>query len=91
MPAMISHDNFSVYAFGTFSHKVGKGWENVRMPDKVLASPGTSQPCTPTNPNGYDTVSSTADGLTPACFNGTGAGQFAIAGSAAPGQPGAGT
>ncbi|HXS07300.1 MAG TPA: TonB-dependent receptor [Rhizomicrobium sp.] len=84
-------DSFSVYAFGTFSHKIGKGWENVRMPNKVLAQPGNSQPCSPTNPNGYDDVSSTPDGLTGACFNGTGAGQFAIAGSAAPGQPGMGT
>ena len=83
-------DNFSIYAFGTISHKVGKGWENVRMPDKVMANAGTSQPCSPTNPNGYDDVSSSADGLTPACFNGTGAGQFAIAGSAAPGAPGMG-
>ncbi len=83
-------DNVSVYAFGTLSHKVGKGFENVRMPDKVLAQPGNSQPCTPTNPNGYDDVSSTANGLTGACYNGTGAGQFAIAGSAAPGQPGMG-
>src|SRR5262249_32536348 len=84
-------DSFSVYAFGTISHKIGKGYENVRLPNKVLAQPGNSQPCSPTNPNGYDDVSSTSDGLTAACYNGTGAGQFAIAGSAAPGQPGMGT
>ncbi|MGH7490410.1 MAG: hypothetical protein ACREMY_33085, partial [bacterium] len=84
-------DNFSVYAFGTLSHKIGKGWENVRMPDKVLAQVGNSQPCSPANPNGYNDVSSTPDGLTGACFNGTGAGQVAIRGSADPGQPGMGT
>ena len=33
-------DNFSVYAFGTLSHRVGKGYENVRMPNKVLANAG---------------------------------------------------
>ena len=48
------------------------------MPNKVIAAPGSNQPCSPANPNGYFDASSTADGLTRACYNGTGAGQFAI-------------
>ena len=38
-----------------YSHRWGKGYENVRMPNKVLANAGTSQPCSATNPNGYST------------------------------------
>ncbi len=82
-------DNLSLYAFGTIAHKFGKSYENNRMPDRILATPGSSQPCSASNPNGYDTGSSTADGATPSCT-----GPFAIATangySALPGTPGAG-
>jgi iron complex outermembrane receptor protein len=78
-------DNFSIYAFGTIGHRFAKAYENARVPDKVIATPGSSQPCSATNPNGYDTGSSTADGLNPDCT-----GPFAIAGSVTPGTPGAG-
>ena len=67
-------------------HRIGKAYENVRMPNRILASPGSNQPCSATNPGGYATSSSTADGLTASCNTGA----FALAGSAAPGQPGAG-
>ena len=77
-------DNFSVYGFGTVSHRVGKGYENVRMPNKVLANAGTSQPCSATNPNGYST------GFDPITGNATCNTGSAIPGSAAPGTPGAG-
>ncbi len=83
------NDNLSLYAFGTIGHKFGKGYENNRMPDRVLATSGSSQPCSATNPNGYDTGSSTANGATPSCT-----GPFAIATSnglsPAPGTSGAG-
>jgi len=79
-------DNVQLYGFGTWGHRIGKAYENVRMPNRILASPGSSQPCTATNPNGYATSSSTPDGLTSSCNTGA----FALAGSAAPGQPGAG-
>ena len=50
------NDSFKVYAFGTYSHRWGKGYENVRMPNKVIARPGTSQPCSATNLAGYATA-----------------------------------
>jgi iron complex outermembrane receptor protein len=78
-------DNFQIYSFGTISHRYGRAYENVRMPDRVITTPGSSQPCSATNPTGYKTGSSTPDGLTPSCT-----GPFAIAGSTAPGTPGAG-
>jgi len=77
-------DTFSVYGFGTYSHRVGKGFENVRMPNKVLANAGTSQPCSATNPNGYSTGFDTATGSA-TCNSGA-----AIAGSTPPGTAGAG-
>ncbi|MGZ5921364.1 MAG: TonB-dependent receptor plug domain-containing protein [Rhizomicrobium sp.] len=76
------NDSFKVYAFGTYSHRWGKGYENVRMPNKVLATPGTNQPCSATNPNGYNTGFLAGN---PTCNTGT-----AIPGSTAPGTAGAG-
>ena len=82
-------DNYSIYAFGTIGHKYGRSYENNRMPDKVLATPGSSQPCSAANPNGYLTASSTPNGQNPVCT-----GAFAIntanGYSALPGTPGAG-
>ncbi|MBS0282310.1 MAG: hypothetical protein JSR25_14165, partial [Proteobacteria bacterium] len=82
-------DNVQLYGFGTWGHRVGKAYENVRMPGQNIASPGSSQPCSATNPNGYATGSDTADGLSPSCT-----GTFALATptgfAPAPGQPGAG-
>jgi iron complex outermembrane receptor protein len=78
-------DNFQIYSFGTISHRGARAYENVRVPDRVITTPGSSQPCSATNPTGYDTASSTADGLNPVCT-----GAFAIAGSVTPGTPGAG-
>ena len=82
-------DNFQLYAYGTIGHKFGKAYENNRVPNKVLATPGSSQPCTATNPNGYDQGSSTANGINPSCT-----GPFALVTSngfsGLPGTPGAG-
>jgi iron complex outermembrane receptor protein len=84
-------DNLSIYSFGTWGHRYGIGMENVRMPSQIIATPGSNQPCSPTNPQGYLTASSTPDGLTPACYNGTGVGQVPVAGSiGALGTPNAG-
>ena len=58
-------DNLSLYAFGTIGHKFGKSYENDRLPNQIIATMGSNQPCSAANPNGYDTGSSTADGLTP--------------------------
>ena len=61
-------DNFSIYAFGTIAHKFGKSYENNRMPNKILATPGSSQPCSATNLDGYNTVVDA--GGNPACAPG---------------------
>jgi outer membrane receptor protein involved in Fe transport len=66
-------DNFSVYAFGTIGNKFAKSFENDRLPNQIIATAGSSQPCSATNPNGYDTAV-TANGVTPACAVGIGGG-----------------
>ena len=82
-------DNYSVYAFGTIAHKYGKSFENDRLPNQIIATNGSNQPCSATNPTGYNSGSSTANGLSPDCT-----GPFAIdtanGFSALPGTPGAG-
>ena len=85
-------DSVQLYAFGTYGHKFAKSFENDRLPNQVIATIGSNQPCSATNPNGYNTGSSTANGLTPACT-----GLSPIAGSSSnpgptggPGTPGGG-
>ena len=82
-------DNFSVYAFGTIGHKFGKSFENYRLANQIIATAGSNQPCSATNPDGYNTGSSTVNGLTASCT-----GPFALdtanGFSALPGTPGAG-
>ena len=82
-------DSMQVYAFGTFGTRFGKSYQNVRLPDQNIATPGSSQPCSAANPDGYSTGSSTPDGLTFSCT-----GPFPIATSAgfsaAPGTAGQG-
>ncbi|HXR95752.1 MAG TPA: TonB-dependent receptor [Rhizomicrobium sp.] len=82
-------DNLSIYAFGTYGHKFGKSFENYRLPNQIIATMGSNQPCSATNPDGYNTGSSTADGLKASCT-----GPFALKTangfSALPGTPGAG-
>src|SRR6185312_8765504 len=79
-------DDLSLYSFGTWGHRYGKGQENVRLANQIIATPGSNQPCSASNPQGYATASSTADGLTAACT-----GAFTLAGSTgAPGTPTAG-
>ena len=82
-------DNLSLYAFGTIGHKFGKSYENDRIPNQIIATMGSNQPCSATNQTGYNTGSSTADGLHASCT-----GPFALdtanGFSALPGTPGAG-
>ena len=82
-------DNVSLYAFGTIAHKFGKSFENYRLPNQIIATAGSNQPCSASNPNGYDTGSSSPNGATPSC---TGPYRLATTGgfSAAPGTVGAG-
>jgi iron complex outermembrane receptor protein len=84
-------DDVKLYGLGTIAHRYGKTWQNVRLQNQVIAAPGSSQPCSAANPQGYNTGSSTqvgtsGSGVTPSCT-----GPYAISGSiAAPGQVGAG-
>jgi iron complex outermembrane recepter protein len=82
-------DNFSIYAFGTISHKDGKFYDFDRLPNQIIATIGSDQPCSAANPNGYNTGSSTSNGKTPSCT-----GPFALGTangfSAPPGTSGAG-
>jgi iron complex outermembrane recepter protein len=85
------NDNFSLYSFGTWGHRYGIGHENYRPPYQNIATPGSNQPCSSANPQGYATGSSTNNidattGTTPSCT-----GPYTLAGSlGAPGTPGAG-
>jgi iron complex outermembrane receptor protein len=79
-------DDLSLYSFGTWGHRYGIGMQNVRLPNQIIATPGSNQPCSASNPQGYATASSSADGLTAACT-----GTFRLAGSIGlPGTPTAG-
>jgi iron complex outermembrane receptor protein len=85
-------DNVQLYGLGTVAHRFGKTWQNVRLQNQVIASPGSDQPCSATNLQGYNTAQ-TASGA-PACAIGvsttgaaSGAGVAILAGSAA-GAPG---
>ena len=78
-------DHVSIYATGTFGHRIGRAYENVRMPNRIRAALGSSQPYSASNLDGYLVGSATSNGL-----NAAAGGTFAIAGSKAPGTPGAG-
>ena len=79
-------DNVQLYGFGTVSHRFGKTWQNVRLQNQVIAAPGSNQPCSAANLQGYNTAQ-TASGA-PACAIGvsttgssSGAGSVILAGS----------
>jgi len=84
-------DSLQIYSFGTWGHRYGIGMQNVRLPSQIIATPGSNQPCSATNPQGYATGSSTNNinattGTTASCT-----GPFTLAGSlGAPGTPTAG-
>ncbi|HWY63222.1 MAG TPA: TonB-dependent receptor [Rhizomicrobium sp.] len=85
-------DDIELYGMGTVSYRTARSHQNVRLPTQVIASPGSSQPCSASNLQGYNTAQ-TAGG-TPACAVGvsttgsaSGAGVVLLTGStaAAPG------
>jgi iron complex outermembrane receptor protein len=85
-------DDLQIYFEGTIGTRTGKSNQNVRLPTQVIASPGSSAPCSGTNLQGYNTAQ-TASGA-PACAIGvsttgsaSGAGVALLAGSAT-GTPG---
>src|SRR5665213_2808016 len=63
-------DNFQFYAFGSLAHRFLITHEGNRLPNQTLATPGSNQPCSAANPDGYNTAQ-TASG-TPACAIGFG-------------------
>jgi iron complex outermembrane receptor protein len=81
-------DDLQIYFEGTIGSRTGKSNQNVRLPTQVIASPGSSAPCSATNPQGYNTAQTAAG--TPACTIGfsttgspAGAGVALLAGSVA--------
>ena len=75
-------DNLSVYAFGTIGHKFAKSFENDRLPNQIIATAGSNQPCSATNLNGYETVIGTTGAA--ACANGVANNTISVAGVSTP-------
>lgn len=59
-------DQVQLYAFGTIAHRFAITHEGNRLPNQTLATPGSNQPCSATNLQGYNTAV-LANGSTPAC------------------------
>ena len=72
-------DHVQLYAFGTLSHRYGRGHENDRLPNQIIAMPGSNQPCSATNPTGYNTAAN-ASGR-PVCALGVNGGIQPITGA----------
>jgi iron complex outermembrane receptor protein len=58
-------DQVQLYAFGSIGHRFAITHEGNRLPNQTLATPGSNQPCSASNPQGYNTAQ-TASG-TPVC------------------------
>ena len=69
-------DNVHVYAFGSWSHRNSGAPQNVRLANQTIAAPGSNQPCSATNRQGYNTAVG-ANGVTPACAIGVNTGSTA--------------
>jgi iron complex outermembrane receptor protein len=85
-------DTLELYGFGSASYRTAKSHQNVRLPNQVIATPGSNAPCSATNVQGYNTAQTVTG--TPACAVGvsttgspSGAGITILAGSGA-GTPG---
>ncbi len=66
------NDSVQIYAFGTIGHKFAKSFENDRLPNQIIATSGSNQPCSATNLNGYNTVVNASGAA--ACAPGVGGG-----------------
>jgi iron complex outermembrane receptor protein len=82
-------DDIELYFQGTIGSRSAQAYENDRLNTQVIAAPGSNQPCSATNLQGYNTAQ-TATGA-PACAigvtNGSGAGTAVLVGSGV-GTPG---
>lgn len=70
-------DDLQIYFEGTIGARTGKSNQNVRLPTQVIASPGSSAPCSAINPQGYNTAQTATGGA--ACTLGTAAGTTGVA------------
>ncbi|HTC84769.1 MAG TPA: TonB-dependent receptor, partial [Rhizomicrobium sp.] len=75
----------TLYANATYGERQAKAYENYRVPNRVIATPGSSQPCSAANANGYKTAQTAAGA--PACAIGIGGGVALLTGSGV-GTPG---
>jgi iron complex outermembrane receptor protein len=72
-------DAVHLYGFGTYGHRFAKANQNVRLPNQIIATPGSASPCSATNRQGYNTAQTAAGA--PACAVGVGGGINPIAGT----------
>jgi iron complex outermembrane receptor protein len=77
--------DLTLYANATYGERQAKAYENYRVPNRVIATPGSTAPCSASNSQGYKTAQTVTG--TPACAIGIGGGVAVIAGSGA-GTPG---
>jgi len=70
-------ENIHLYSTGSLAHRYIRIEEIIRLPTQIIAAPGSSQPCSASNHQGYNTALA-ADGITPACAIGvsTATGRF---------------
>lgn len=59
-------DDVSLYSFASYSHRDTISDQNFRLPSQNIAAPGSNQPCSAVNRQGYNTAVA-ANGITPAC------------------------
>ena len=69
-------DQVQFYAFGSIAHRFAITHEGNRLPNQTLATPGSSQPCSATNRQGYNTAVTVTG--TPVCALGIGGGVTAL-------------
>jgi len=69
-------DKVQLYAFGSIAHRFAITHEGNRLPNQTLATPGSSQPCSATNRQGYNTALTVTG--TPVCAVGISGGVTAL-------------
>ena len=70
-------DDIELYFEGTIAERTAKSHQNDRLPTQIIASPGSNQPCSATNPQGYNTAQTATGGA--ACAFGAVAGTVGVA------------
>ena len=70
-------DDIELYFEGTIAERTAKSHQNDRLPTQNIASPGSNQPCSATNPQGYNTAQTATGGA--ACAFGAVAGTVGVA------------